>query len=272
MSTLRFKRLVIGSWPGGILMRMRQQWNTWRTLRTNPERGSTAMQDVCTQLILPRLGEPGEVFIDIGAHIGSVLARVLAHDSAARIIAIEAVPMKAEFLQRRFPQIVVHSCALGDEEGTASFFVDPDRPGYSALSRGTDAERIEIEVPIHRLDSLVPIEKRVGMMKIDVEGAELAVLRGAKALLQRWQPAICFESASLGDDVERIFELLTRRGYELYVPNRVAHEGPPLCLESFIESHHYPRRTTDYFAIHCERRQEYRRRARRILGIPCPDQ
>jgi hypothetical protein len=50
----------------------------------------------------------------------------------------------------------------------------------------------------------------------------------------------------------------------------VAHEGPSLSKEGFVESHYYPRRTTNYFADPSESREEIRGKAREILKIAEP--
>ena len=207
--------------------------------------------------------------MDVGAHIGSVIAAVRAHDPRTRIAAVEAVPEKAAHLAARFPEIELHQCAVGDEDGRVKFFVDRERPGYSSLTHQDAAAPgvVEIEVRIRRLDDLLADTANIGMIKVDVEGAELQVIRGAAATLERTRPTICFESASPGDGVAELFDQLVAFGYELCVPNRVAHDAPGLSRDAFVEAHYYPRRTTDYFAIHVERRAEFRDRARRILGI-----
>jgi len=55
--------------------------------------------------------------------------------------------------------------------------------------------------------------------------------------------------------------------YILLVPNRLAHNDDGLTREGYVESHLYPRRTTNYFAVPIERQSEYRDRARRILSV-----
>ena len=112
----------------------------------------------------------------------------------------------------------------------------------------------------------------VDAIKIDVEGAELGVLRGAVKILRKCRPIIMFESAPQTDDglgytKEAIFEFLSSVDYCLVVPNRVAHNDDGLTLTGFNESHLYPRRTTNYFAIPSERRLVFRDRARSILRL-----
>ena len=129
---------------------------------------------------------------------------------------------------------------------------------------------------MRRLDDIVSASAEVEVVKIDVEGAELGVLRGAPRLISRCRPVILFESGpaggeELGFTAAALFDWFAESGYEVLVPNRVAHNGPPLCREGFLESHFYPFRTLNYFAIPTERRIETRDRARKGLGIMAID-
>ena len=56
-------------------------------------------------------------------------------------------------------------------------------------------------------------------------------------------------------------------GYLIFVPDRLAHDAPPLTLEAFLDAHFYPFRTQNFFSVHRERRTEIRDKARNILGI-----
>ncbi len=235
--------------------------------------GTTANDQLATILITKICGSH-KTFIDVGAHIGSIIAEVRHNDPSTKIIAIEAIPQKARNLRRRFPFVELHSCAVGETTGEVSFFVDTERSGYSTLGRPiTDSgtSKVEIRVPIQKLDDIVNAID-VDAIKIDVEGAELGVLRGAVEILKKCRPIIMVESAPQTDDglgytKDAIFEFLSSVNYCVVVPNRVAHDDDGLTLTGFIESHLYPRRTTNYFAIPTERRSEFRDRARSILRL-----
>tara|TARA_R110002096_G_scaffold151427_3_gene314004 strand:- start:2337 stop:3083 length:747 start_codon:yes stop_codon:yes gene_type:complete len=239
-----------------------------------PESVGTIANDQLATLLVTRLAQPKTTFVDVGAHIGSIISAVASHDASIKIIAIEAMPDKAERLRRKFPSVVVHGNAVGDKSGTVSFFVRSRHSGFSSLSRpdgGANAGIEEVQVPIRRLDDLVTPEG-VDVIKIDVEGAELGVLLGCPNLIATCRPLIMFESGpedavSLGYTKPSMWQHLSDQGYALHIPNRVAHNDDGLTMEGFVESHVYPRRTTNYFAIPRERRVEIRDRARALLGV-----
>ena len=86
------------------------------------------------------------------------------------------------------------------------------------------------------------------------------------------RPTVMFESGPVatdptGEGKAELWKWLTDRRYVVLVPNRLAHDGQGLSLEGFLESHLYPRRATNYFAVAEERRLEIRDRARVLLGI-----
>ena len=261
-----FKQLILGSPVGRAAIRGRA---AVELLRAPKEELGALANDQLAERLVTRLCAPGRMFLDVGAHIGSIVAAVARHCPTARIVAVEAIPEKAARLRRKFPKAEVHCCALAEREGEAAFFVDEARSGYSSLARGGGSRLREIRVPLTRLDTLMR-GADVDLVKIDVEGAELGVLRGAEALMASARPAVMFESGpadALGYTKPAMWTWFAERGYEVLVPNRLAHTAPPLSLEGFIDSHHYPRRTTNYFAVPAERRAELRARARRVLGL-----
>lgn len=266
------KHIMVGSTLGIIAGTARDALDILRATYADPEAvGMIANDQLATRLTV-RMCQPNAVFIDVGAHIGSITAAVAHHDPSVSIIAIEAIPAKAEFLRRKFRAVEIHECAVGESEGAATFFVNTKQSGYSSLGR-PDAEHIdatrEIVVRVSRLDEVVKAQ-RVDVMKIDVEGAELGVLRGGDRLVSTNRPTIMFESGApiangLGYTKRDLWQWFEDHEYEVVIPNRLAHDGPSLSVEGFAESHCYPRRTTNYFGVPTERRMEIRDRARRIL-------
>lgn len=271
------KRLLVNTPIGHLLFVARDKCTIARAALLKPESvGMIANDQIAVELII-QMCRPGKVFVDVGAHIGSVIARVQHKDRTIDIVAVEAIPEKVAHLRRAFRNVTFHECALGDSEGEASFFVNTKQSGYSSLIQPQDAsgEAIqEISVPLKKLDDLLPSDG-VDAIKIDVEGAELRVLRGSESILSASRPTIMFESGPMGDDrleytKEALWQYVSERGYLILVPNRVAHNDDGLSQEGFLESHLYPRRTTNYFAIPKERRVEIRDCARRILAIRVP--
>jgi FkbM family methyltransferase len=259
------KHLIVGSSIGTIALKGR---DLLRRVRTPIELLGTLANDQITDTLVTRLCSPGKTFLDVGAHIGSVLAEVLRHSPNVKIQAFEAMPDKVERLRRKFPQIVVHQCAVGDVEGSASFFVDDRHSGYSSLAQKS-ANLREIRVSVKTLDTLVH-DDDIDVIKIDVEGAELGVLRGALGIIRRCRPVVMFESGPeevLGFTKLGMWEFLHAQSCGILLPNRVAHTSSPMTMEGFVESHFYPRRTTNYFAVPVERIAEVRAKARRVLGL-----
>jgi FkbM family methyltransferase len=258
------KRVAVGTRWGRLLTRFRRRIEYAQA--TTSALGTVANDALALELTVG-ICRNQRTFLDIGAHIGSVLADVLTLAPGIDVIALEAVPKKATSLARRFPQIVVHQCAAGEHTGDVPFFVVPEASGFSSLTRTSDG--VEISVPMRRVDTLV---SHADVIKIDVEGAELGVLRGATQLIRNSRPVVMFESSRdaadrAGYPLEEMFLWWTERDYVLLVPNRLAHDGPALDQGAFLEAHFFPRRTTNYFAVPVERRHEVQNRARAVVGV-----
>jgi FkbM family methyltransferase len=161
--------------------------------------------------LFEELVKPGDVVYDIGAHFGyyTLLSSKLVGDRG-RIIAFEPSPANLARLYRHIElndrdNVQVLELAVSDHEGTAHF---ETRTGSGV---GHLADDGPLEVKLTTLDSLtqLPLPQ---VMKIDVEGAEVGVLNGAKALFSKTKPVI-FLSLH-GDDLKKTcLELLSEYGY-----------------------------------------------------------
>jgi FkbM family methyltransferase len=133
---------------------------------------------------------PGMTFIDVGANKGdfTLLAARLA-GSSGKVISIEPEPENNSMLQRSialnaYPNIKVLQLALSDADGIATLQIG-STSGAHTLSPEFNGTRT-VEVPTRTLDGIVAEQQlaAVDMIKIDVQGLELAVLRGAAETLR----------------------------------------------------------------------------------------
>jgi FkbM family methyltransferase len=174
------------------------------------------------QKALAGLVRPGSVFYDIGANVGflSTLAARLAGPEG-RVVAFEPVPENVKWLTHNlningFVNSQTHTVALGDRDGTAGFLV-LDESGLGKLSdygKSHDPVRGNIEVPIRRLDGFRAEAKLPppNVIKIDVEGAEVEVLRGATATIAEARPLLFIEMHGTNQPLVEALESIHYRG------------------------------------------------------------
>ena len=256
------KRMLVGTSAGRAAIALRDLYRFWKIPRI--EYGGEVNDQIAVPMAV-ELCPPTGTFIDIGAHIGSVVSAVQFRHRRARIVAVEPIPEKAVALERKFPSVEVHNLALSDRNGEAAFFVDVQHSATSSLAR-LNGDAREIRVQMRKLDSLFA-DRHADVLKIDVEGAELGVLRGAVGLLSRSRPILMFESGPgviFDFTKEAMFSFLTDQGYVIFAPNRLAHTGNCMTLDVFLDSHEYPRRTLNYFALPAERENQIREATRSI--------
>jgi hypothetical protein len=154
--------------------------------------------------------------------------------------------------------------AVGAEPGEITFFQDLTYSGYSGMNvqRG-DHELHELKVRCDTLDNLVPADRHIDFMKVDVEGAEVLVLQGATNLIARCKPVILFECTPDGlkganQTAAEIYDDFTQRlGYRVYLikdftSGTAATE--PLSLEAFQKSMVYPALARNYVAAPADRK------------------
>jgi hypothetical protein len=127
--------------------------------------------------------------------------------------------------------------ALGEHPGTASFHDTGDpMSNANSLVVGPRTQQ-SYDVPVATVDQVVgaAADREVSCLKIDVEGAELQVLRGAVETIRRWRPAIAAElhPGPLGEGgLLEVWEVLAGHGYDIAV------EGRPVTSDWFVAQRH----------------------------------
>jgi FkbM family methyltransferase len=144
--------------------------------------------------LLRRLLSPGDTFIDVGANVGwfTLLAAHLV-GPAGRVVAFEPCPVTRKHLERNvdlnpYRHVLVERSALSDRPGAARLLrVLSGVDGSFSIIGGVPAQGDSFEVTTARFDDYHQDHKlgRVKLMKVDVEGAELLVLKGMQSVLKR---------------------------------------------------------------------------------------
>jgi FkbM family methyltransferase len=198
--------------------------------------------------------------IDVGCHLGSVLNEILQYSPRGEHIAVEPLAYKAELLRRKYPQVQIHQIALGDHNGSVEFFWHPRRSGFSSLKRSNGTPGLEtLKVEMKPLDEIVPKKKPIGFIKLDVEGAELNVFKGAQRILAESRPIVLFECAV--SSISRfeitpveVFDFITRDlDFRLYFLKDWLGQGPPLDLPRFESAMIYPFQAFNFVAAPLKR-------------------
>lgn len=145
-----------------------------------------------TRRILQMISPAGGTAVDVGASVGlHTLALARAIGPAGKLHAFEAEPRLEPFLRRTLHanglhQVELKILAVGAEHGEAVFHVARTIGHSSLYALGSPSEvREEVKVQLRPLDELIPETTKVDVIKIDVEGAELDVIKGAEKTLVR---------------------------------------------------------------------------------------
>jgi len=142
---------------------------------------------------LPDLVDPGDAVVDVGANIGyfTVLLSALVGETG-RVHALEPDPRNAALLERNVElnectNVTVEQAAVADEPGTVHLHTHETEFSRSSITE-TDGRRRDLDVPVVTVPGVVA--GSVDFLKIDVVGAEIAVLDGALSIIERDRPAV----------------------------------------------------------------------------------
>ncbi|ARX83245.1 methyltransferase FkbM [Streptomyces alboflavus] len=213
-----------------------------------PTRAVAALARLVYPRFEPELARLGELCppdcgtaVDVGGWYGPWSHRLARR--ARRVVTVEPVPHLARLLAAATPgNVRVIHAAAGEEPGTARLWLPEDDRGdrgVSSLVRRDGVHGTALDVPCLTLDGLGLHD--VHFIKIDVDGHELPVLRGARTLLDRDRPALFVELEARIQPIAPVVDhLADAHGYRGWVlPDDVW-----LPLDSFdLEAH---QRATSY--------------------------
>jgi len=219
--TVPVKTLALRFLPDTILHHVRRAHYLRKLSAAAPEPDMAALR---------HLAAPGGCAIDLGANFGlytRFLAEAVGPDGVVH--AVEPVPTMYDVLRSnvrrlRLAQVRTHPVAVTDATRTVTMAVPRYSRGganfYEARVTADPSDGRVVRVPGIRPDDLFAHLPRIDVVKCDVEGHELAVLRGAEMLLRRHRPAWLIEVSGDPDapasNAAEVVDLLRAEGYEVF--------------------------------------------------------
>ncbi len=175
---------------------------------------------------LRRTLHAGDVMFDIGANVGAYShlgAAVVG--PAGHVYAFEPGPDNLLALHERFDSttnVTIVPAAVGDRSGETTLFLDrrdARRHSLASANVGKAGDRISVEQVC--LDDYCKPLARLDAIKIDAQGAEMAILDGARHAIRRFKPKLVLELwpgglKNLGGCAERLLEDVCALGYDVY--------------------------------------------------------
>lgn len=188
-----------------------------------------------------------EVVIDAGASEGLFALKI--RHIVGTIHLFEPIPKLCDSLRKTFKdeiadqKVFVCPYALGEKKGRVRFFLDTGVIGSSRAAREGDEQTVE--VPITTIDGYVEENsiKRLDLIKMDIEGAEIDALKGAEKTLGTLRPRLLICTYHKPDDPERIGEFIQSFDYQLFYSDIVKLDGDrPLFRPAFVYAVPFERR------------------------------
>lgn len=199
--------------------------------------------DALTLKIMEIVLEENSSFIDVGCHKGELLDYALKLAPKGAHFGFEPIPDLYEELVKSHGSFAeIKKIALSDKRGLSTFNYVKSNPAYSGIKKRSYPKKEtiqQIEVKLDTMDNQLKKVERVNLIKIDVEGGEMGVLRGAVDVLKKWSPVVIFEHGLGGSDFygttpEEMWEFLNENDYCVFSLRGFVANKSSLTIEQFI--------------------------------------
>lgn len=160
-----------------------------------------------------------ELVVDVGSCEGLFALLAAQRWPTSRILAVEPSAVMCSALAGSMARcgqqgrIVLENCLVGDRNDTVRFIENTADPAASRILGADETpgpDQSVTMVPMRKLDDLAFVATgKVALIKMDAEGAELDILKGARELLVRDRPALCITTYHNRDDAAQIYSWLS---------------------------------------------------------------
>ena len=230
-----------------LVTRLRNLVTRLRNLKLSQVERMDRIYDRQAFEIMERVLQDHSSCIDIGCYKGQFLREFIRLASKGKHYAFEPIPSYSKHLKTQFPSVEIVEAAVSDSSGDATFYFMEDSPARSGLRRRDwiklTREPREIIVKTVRLDDIIPANKKIDFLKIDVEGAQVLVIRGGLETIGRNKPFVLFEhgargAAEFGTSSEELYDLIVNKcGLKIsLLPDWLANKTPFFSEQAFIDA------------------------------------
>jgi len=173
--------------------------------------------------LISNLVKKNQNSIDIGANLG--LFTFFMSRASKHVFAFEPNPYPLENLKDLVDSnVTILPIALGNNDGPVEIKIPHHRKGWSSNGASLASKEINdgkiLHIQCRKLDSL-NIEN-IGLIKIDVEGFEIEVIRGAKDTILKNKPVMIIENEIVHTkDTNELFTIMNEFGYDKYICNPI---------------------------------------------------
>jgi FkbM family methyltransferase len=212
-----------------------------RNVGTKIFQPKAADYDDLTSKLIERCCTTQSNCVDVGAYRGTILKQMAATSTKGKVYAFEPVPMNYCYLKKRFPTAIIYDFAVSDTNDFHEFYYATGRPARSSLIQREYPDKNEkiktFNVRTECLDNIIPLDVPIHFIKIDVEGVELKVLRGAEKIIRKHKPTILFEhGAEPRSNSELCYSLLSNHlGANIRTIRQFLNHSEPLSKSLFLD-------------------------------------
>ena len=201
--------------------------------------------DLLTKKIIKSELKENSNCIDVGCHKGEIMDLFIKAAPQGKHFGFEPIPNLYKALQHKYasnPNCKVFNLALSDTKGNSTFNYVVSNPSYSGLVKRAYDKKNEkdkqINVKVDLLDEIIDKHIKIDMIKIDVEGGEYQVLKGARKTIQQNKPLVIFEhglgaSEYYGATPDQVYLLFEETGLSISLLEDFVKKKKPLDIAQF---------------------------------------
>jgi len=162
-----------------------------------------------------------DIIIDVGAHVGVFSLKASRKANEGKVISIEPHPVTYNMLVKNIRRnkrtnVISLNLALGEFNGTTKLYLSKYPREYSTVIRRSDKY---LRVPLKTLDQLLQELKlsKVDFIKIDAEGAELDILKGAEEALKQDNIFLTISGYHTSSEIRDVCNYLAKKGFKIAI-------------------------------------------------------